>query len=233
MTKTQIDRLGERLKMGQATPEDLRMLDEFRRSFFPVYEKVILTIEEQLKLKTTGRPAKSTTSISDKLNRESIRLTQIQDITGCRVIVSNISEQEKVVAELSRIFPKVTVIDRRTTPSNGYRAVHVVVESQGRLIEIQIRTSLQHLWAEVSEKFADVTDPAIKYGKGSQEVRTVLNGMSELVASVELDEQRFEGAPPKNPSSVLHGLGGEPEGIREKVRKLLESTIKRLALDKE
>jgi hypothetical protein len=47
---------------------------------FPAYERVIETIIDQLTLQPTGRLAKSTTSISDKLKRESIRLTQIQDI---------------------------------------------------------------------------------------------------------------------------------------------------------
>jgi putative GTP pyrophosphokinase len=94
-SKSKIDRLGDRLKTNQATEEDLRLLDEFRRSFFTAYESVIRTITNQLGLQPTGRPAKSTTSISDKLSRESIRLTQIQDIAGCRLIASRIPQQRK------------------------------------------------------------------------------------------------------------------------------------------
>jgi ppGpp synthetase/RelA/SpoT-type nucleotidyltranferase len=56
------------------------------------------TIRDQLGLEPTGRPAKSTTSITEKLHRESIRLTQIQDIAGCRIVISDIAEQERVVA---------------------------------------------------------------------------------------------------------------------------------------
>jgi ppGpp synthetase/RelA/SpoT-type nucleotidyltranferase len=37
------------------------------------------------------------------------------------------------------------VIDRREKPSHGYRAVHVIVECGGRMVEIQVRTELQHL----------------------------------------------------------------------------------------
>ena len=84
-SKSKIDSLGDRLKGDRATDEDLRMLEEFRRSFSPAYESVIAIITEQLHLQPTGRPAKSTSSISDKLKRESIRLTQIQDIAGCRL----------------------------------------------------------------------------------------------------------------------------------------------------
>jgi ppGpp synthetase/RelA/SpoT-type nucleotidyltranferase len=118
-------------------------------------------ITDQLKLQPTGRPAKSTTSIADKLTRESIRLTQIQDIAGCRIIVSDSLEQERVVSELRRVFATTKVVDRRVSPSHGYRAVHVIVNAGGTAIEVQVRTSLQHLWAEFSEKLSDVIDPEI------------------------------------------------------------------------
>ncbi|HMF51839.1 MAG TPA: hypothetical protein VK603_24495, partial [Candidatus Saccharimonadales bacterium] len=82
LSNAQVDRLGERLKHGPPTENDLVTLDEFRTSFGPAYETVVQRIRE-LKLEPTGRPAKSTTSVVDKLRRETIRLTQIQDIAGC------------------------------------------------------------------------------------------------------------------------------------------------------
>jgi len=91
ISKTQIDRLGERLKKGNITEEDLRLLDEYRRSFTKAYETVVGIIRNEVTLEPTGRPAKSTSSISDKLRREHIRLTQIQDIAGCRLVVTDIS----------------------------------------------------------------------------------------------------------------------------------------------
>src|SRR5437764_1243795 len=113
ISKSQIDRLGDRLKGGNITEEDLRLLDQYRRSFSESYEKVIGIIRDKLALEPTGRPAKSTTSIADKLKRESIRLTQIQDIAGCRIIVADIAEQESVIKSLTDLFEQPTVIDRR------------------------------------------------------------------------------------------------------------------------
>src|SRR5256885_3801831 len=162
MSKTQIDRLGDRLRKGNISEADLRLLDQYRRSFTDAYEVVVGAIRKELALEPTGRPAKSTTSISEKLRRESIRLTQIQDIAGCRIIVADIIKQDEVVQSLKNLFGNVTVVDRRQQPSHGYRAVHVIIKHQGKLIEIQVRTALQHLWAELSEKFSDVSDPAIK-----------------------------------------------------------------------
>ena len=124
LSKSQIDALGERLKKGFPNEDDLGMLDEYRRSFSPAYESVIGTIRGKLQMEPTGRPAKSTSSITEKLRRESIRLTQIQDIAGCRLVVTDIIAQDQMVAALLKTFPKTRTVDRRLKPSHGYRAVH-------------------------------------------------------------------------------------------------------------
>jgi putative GTP pyrophosphokinase len=191
ISKTQIDRLGDRLKKGNITEDDLRLLDHYRNSFTESYEIVVGAIRQKLGLEPTGRPAKSTTSISEKLRRESIRLTQIQDIAGCRLIVSDIEKQEAVVKSLSEIFEAVRIEDRRQRPSNNYRAVHVIVNSRGRQIEIQVRTTLQQLWAELSEKFSDIEDPAIKYGGGSADTQGLLAAASLVVSLEELGEMKL------------------------------------------
>ena len=196
LSKTQIDRLGNRLKKASLIKagsiileEDLRRLDEYRRSFGAAYETVVQTIREQLGLEPTGRPAKSTTSILEKLLRESIRLSQIQDIAGCRVIVDGVLEQETVIASLREVFRGASVIDRRVKPSYGYRAVHVIPKIEGKTIEIQVRTKLQHLWAELSEKLSDVIDPSIKYGGGDGTLRSALEIISKSVTGLETTEE--------------------------------------------
>jgi ppGpp synthetase/RelA/SpoT-type nucleotidyltranferase len=185
VSKTQIDRLGDRLRKGNITEADLRLLDTYRRLFTEAYEVVVIAIREELGLEPTGRPAKSTTSISDKLRRESIRLTQIQDIAGCRLITPDINAQDSVVQSLTQLFEHTTVVDRRQQPSHGYRAVHVIVNLRGKLIEIQVRTALQHIWAELSEKFSDVFDPAIKYGGGDNDAQKQLLRSSSTIAREE------------------------------------------------
>jgi len=191
ISKTQIDRLGARLRKGQVSESDLRLLEDYRRAFGEAYRSVVLTIRRQHGLEPTGRPSKSTSSVIEKLQRETIRLSQIQDIAGCRVVVTDVAEQERVVASLRALFPGASIVDRRKTPTYGYRAVHVIVEVNERLVEVQIRTTLQHLWAELSEKFSDVVDPTIKYGGGESEVRNLLLGRSELVSRLEKLEQEM------------------------------------------
>lgn len=67
LSKNQIDRLGDRLRKGDISEHDLRLLDSYRLSFGNAYEYVVGQIRDQLKLEPTGRPAKSTKSIIEKL----------------------------------------------------------------------------------------------------------------------------------------------------------------------
>ena len=72
----------------------------------------------------------------------------------------------------------------------------------GTLIEVQIRTELQHLWAELSEKLADTIDPAIKYGGGTGRVRDQLAYLStgiELLDAVEMQAEKIGNLPERTP----------------------------------
>ena len=237
MSKTQIDRLGDRLRKGNISEADLRLLDQYRRSFTDAYEVVVGAIRKELALEPTGRPAKSTTSISEKLRRESIRLTQIQDIAGCRIIVADIIKQDEVVQSLKNLFGNVTVVDRRQQPSHGYRAVHVIIKHQGKLIEIQVRTALQHLWAELSEKFSDVSDPAIKYGGGNEVIRKPLSGLSLVIAQEESFETQLavvqmslssQNKLTENNKKEVAKIQDTLNSIRQKLNKEIREIIKEL-----
>jgi putative GTP pyrophosphokinase len=212
LSKTQIDRLGNRLKTGSLSEADLRLLDEYRRSLGSAYESVLRIIREDLQLKPTGRPAKSTTSITEKLRRESIRLSQVQDIAGCRVVVANIAAQDQAVTMLRDAFVEVRVMDRRKNPSHGYRAVHVIVDIAGKAVEVQIRSFLQHLWAELSERLSDVVGLNIKYGGGDATLRNALTDFSEIVSELE----EIEGSSASNDDTV---------SLREKLVKTLSDLI--------
>ena len=118
-------------------------------------------------------------------------MTQIQDIAGCRLIVPEIAAQERVVASLAEIFPERIISDRRKKPSHGYRAVHVIVSVSRKAVEVQVRTALQHVWAELSEKLSDLIDPAVKYGGGDPDIKELLSEASLTVAEQESNESRI------------------------------------------
>ncbi len=205
----------------------MRLLDDYRRSFGEAYEVVVRAVREQLLLEPTGRPAKSTSSLIEKLHRESIRRSQVQDIAGCRVVVADAAQQKLVVASLRTVFPGSSVIDRRANPSYGYRAVHVIAQISGKLIEIQVRSSLQHLWAELSEKLSDEVDPAIKYGGGPDVFRQVLTEASELVMKHEQLEQRLD-----VPGKHLQEFREQLVSMKNEIARFFSQAISRLASQK-
>lgn len=185
LSRNQVDQLGDRLRAEDYADEDLRALDRFRRSYAAAYERTVKAIRDELQLAPTGRPAKSTSAIREKLQRESIRLSQMQDIAGCRLLVVDRSRQRIITARLTKLFPRTTVVDRRDRPKHGYRAVHVIVWIDDNPVEVQIRTEPQHAWAEYSEKLADTIDPQLKYGGGPQGPRAILDALSNVVDFIE------------------------------------------------
>lgn len=98
---------------------------------------------------------------------------------------TSVTEQERVVSSLRALFPESAIVDRRANPSHGYRAVHIIARISEKLVEIQVRTPLQDLWAEFSEKLSDTFDPSIKYGGGQEQIRQVLTQLSGFVAAIE------------------------------------------------
>jgi putative GTP pyrophosphokinase len=184
---SQLNKLGERLRKGQVSDDDLRALDTFRLSFAPACDQAAHELNK-LGLKPVSRPAKSTASIIAKLNRERSRLSKMQDIAGCRVEVDNIAQQDRVVNDIVAKFPDALVYDRRLKPSHGYRAVHVVIDIQSFLVEIQVRTSLQHGWASAVERLADRIDLDIKYGGGPEGLQHQLLNLTNAIAGLEETE---------------------------------------------
>ena len=224
ISKSQIDKLGERLVESNPNEADLRLLDQYRRSFGEAYDVVVQSIRDQLRLEPTGRPAKSTTSIVEKLRRESIRLSQIQDIAGCRIVLSGIAEQDNAVAGFTRLFPGSAVVDRRSKPSFGYRAVHVIVTIQGCRVEVQFRTGLQQNWAQLSEKMSDVIDPSLKYG-GNEQFQPFLRNQSGLIAQIEDLERTFAELPE---SELKQPAIAALQSIKNSLNSVLGSLVKRI-----
>ena len=187
LTISQLNKLGERLRKDPDNKDALRLLETFRLSFDPAYDRVFNQLR-QLGLDPAGRPAKSTQSIIAKLVRLRTRLSRMQDIAGCRVEVANIPEQDRVVGKIAAFYPGAQIDDLRLEPSNGYRAVHVIVKVAGFPVEIQVRTPLQNSWAQATESLADSFDPEIKYGGGPDLVRSILELVSTSIATHENSE---------------------------------------------
>jgi ppGpp synthetase/RelA/SpoT-type nucleotidyltranferase len=114
---------------------------------------------------------KSTSTLVDKLRRVT-SFKSLQDVAGLRIVLGDGGgrmEQDRVVAGVQAAFAAVgsptRVIDRRSAPSHGYRAVHVIVTHDGLPVEVQIRTPLQDLWAQILERLGDAWGRGLRYGE--------------------------------------------------------------------
>ena len=110
-----------------------------------------------------------------------MRLSQMQDIGGCRAIVANLAAIDRLVHAFksSRVRHKLVHEDDyvRTPRDSGYRSRHLVYRYMsennksfnGLKVEIQIRTPLQHAWATAVETVDAFTEQALKSSKGQKD----------------------------------------------------------------
>jgi ppGpp synthetase/RelA/SpoT-type nucleotidyltranferase len=158
---------------------------------------------------------KTLSTLADKLERSPTeKLPSIHDVAGVR-IVANISvvEQRSLAGTISNHFEKHVdcsrpplLIDRISDPRHGYRALHLIVWPSGRPVEIQVRTSLQHSWAQYMEVMGDRWGREARYGlpiAGPDEQEkgrraNLVEGMKKLAETIALYEERSA------PIALLH-----------------------------
>jgi ppGpp synthetase/RelA/SpoT-type nucleotidyltranferase len=123
-------------------------------------------------------------SIVRKLADEpTMQLTTMQDIAGCRAVVSDLEavyhlrERLRGTGRVRREYdyiarPKVT----------GYRALHVVVDYYDRRVEVQLRTEVQHEWAIAIERLGGRIGEDLKGGRGPGEIHEFFERVSQAMA---------------------------------------------------
>jgi len=151
------------------TPTDWALFRELRQQWRSSLDSLKFELDQMNNLQhftITGR-LKNTSTIREKLSRSTLRLSNIRDIIGCRVVVpNNIEVQDAVVRDIAMLIQSDShkIIDRRVNSNNGYRAVHLELRRDEMICEIQVRTQLQDLWATTSEAFGEKVGRGFRYG---------------------------------------------------------------------
>jgi ppGpp synthetase/RelA/SpoT-type nucleotidyltranferase len=176
ISKSRLKNLTERLRQGRETPEDLHDLADVLIYYRRVLDGAHVDIERLCAQFPNARPmaprVKTLKTMLEKLNRQPglHSLVQVRDLAGLRVVVhGSRAVQDDLVEKIEDMFQDASrppkMIDRRLEPRAGYRAVHLEVRRGGVLLEVQVRTTLQHQWAEAFEGAADRFGRGLRYGE--------------------------------------------------------------------
>lgn len=184
-----VERAGECIRKNNGDyDEAVKVIQGFRAAhIYPLTIIKNLVWKEVRRLKlddkaTIVRRLKRLPTIIDKLQRKTLdgvtantmKLTQMHDIGGCRVIVDSMKELHLLNDSLSAKTSthEFQVYDYISSPKpTGYRGIHRVYKSfskihqhdfKGRKIEVQIRTKLQHLWATTVEVIDLIENETLK-----------------------------------------------------------------------
>lgn len=105
-------------------------------------------------------------SIVAKLVRDKARLSEIQDIAGCRAVLPDLRTVGVVAAciEGARKMTVEGVRDYNENPhAGGYRALHLWCRRDDFKVEVQLRTGRQQQWAELVEEWDTTLGTDIKH----------------------------------------------------------------------
>ena len=197
-SRAEIDRLGWRLrKMARSEGEDISLYVDWSRSFGAALEEVESELDSRAgRIEQSGGFLRSSRikqigSVVAKLRRMRTKLSGLEDIAGCRVVVPTPDDVDQLLVECVTLCVS-RVRDYRAQSHNGYRALHLIVRADnGKPVEIQLRTHAQHAWANLTERFASILDPDLKYGGGSAQERSLLDQFSFWGHHVDLSQHRF------------------------------------------
>lgn len=199
----EIDEAGRKLVALRNEPEResewleaVNVVDQWRRA----HSDPLRTFQVNLRRRVGRRGIVATRlkrlpTIIGKLERlQRLRLSQLQDIGGCRVVVGDTDRVFTVATSLleSRTLHRLVKRDnyieapRRT----GYRGIHLVYEYMsdwrkhlnGLHVEIQLRTQLQHQWATAVETAGTFTGNDLKSGRGDPDWLRFFALMSSAIA---------------------------------------------------
>lgn len=128
-----------------------------------------------------------------KLNRLHVRLTQLQDIGGCRIIVDNNKDVDKLHQYLlERVKNQKNIELFRTTDyrekgrdDTGYRALHLILNRTGKKLELQVRSKIQHYWAESIERTSVIYGYHLKEQEGDVSVIQYFKKLSDIFYEME------------------------------------------------
>lgn len=205
-SKSAIDAAGKFMSLnGKSDPEykiHEEIFDSYRTAHLEPITRLTLMLQQWLTAYKgkyyIAQRLKRKPQIIRKLKRFKSRLTQLQDIGGCRIIV----EDNAAVDELHS-YLLVLINNEKSLISlsgekdyreegreeSGYRALHLIFKSDQVKLELQIRSEIQHYWAESIERTSVIYGHHLKEQEGDLRVINYFKELSDLLHEIELGRQ--------------------------------------------
>lgn len=227
-SKARVDRAGYAAGKQEATPEDIEIIENWRAAhaqLLNTFKQIIYNRAKKFDFALVVQRLKRRPTIIDKLGRDPemrVRLSQMQDIAGCRVILDTIEDLYRFKELMDNARFDHEIRDEKDYLENpkpdGYRGIHQIFiyqveprkghasENQpwnGMRIEVQYRTITQHAWATAVETAGLLTADNPKFKRGSKAVGDFFAVCSEMIA------RRFEHSKSSLPSLTNRDLCGE------------------------
>lgn len=127
-------------------------------------------------------------------SKNPLKLSEIQDIGGCRSVVSTVEQVYRLVSrykdsEIKHTFEYENDYIQQPR-SSGYRSVHRIYRHfsrtrpmyNGLRIEIQLRSQLQHTWATAVETSDTMLSMALKSNRGEKDWKRFFILMGSAIA---------------------------------------------------
>ncbi|MDI1495696.1 MAG: RelA/SpoT protein [Cenarchaeum symbiont of Oopsacas minuta] len=213
-SKNKINRAGLWLTDEHTSSQDIvnaiKILNEWRTlhiNTLDLFKRKLDELSTNLRINTktsTVYRLKRRFSIINKLKRsyaengEHMKLTRMQDIAGCRLVLADLELMNQMRCEIDEKINhlKIKEYDYIENPKDdGYRSIHLIYRHNtttminkfynGFLVEIQLRTKLQHLWATAVETVDLFTKQSLKSNNGEQDWRDFFKLVSSAFAIME------------------------------------------------
>lgn len=157
-----------------------KILDNWRACHMAPLQSFKTSLKRKLKKvdvhALVSQRLKRTPSILSKLERNpGMKLSRMQDIGGIRAVVSDMKKVREIDDYYKKGIKAFTITNSRKEYINfpkdsGYRSIHMIFRCKnGFLIELQIRTFIQHAWATAVETMGTFLDSALKSSEGPDE----------------------------------------------------------------
>jgi len=206
LSRSKIDKAGEQLAKETWTTADQYLeseliFDEYRKLHIEPLTEITIKLQSWLiefnEDFYIAQRIKRKPQILRKLNRFSSRLSQLQDLGGVRIIFEKNIYIDKFIDFIKNKLSKrhyfsidrITDYREKGRDDSGYRAVHLILIHKEMKIELQLRSRIQHNWAERIERTSIIYGHYLKELKGDQQILDYFKSLSNIFYEIECDRK--------------------------------------------